>query len=310
MSAHYTSQQWDLTNRVMDLVDQARQDPKAAWSDEDSRKVVALVEATYQSQGIAVEHGVVNKAMAVALKVLPTNQPHFSRALPSPQEDAQRLVQACAQRMPLGNADVAAAIARELDRLEPIHRKNQRRNFWVAGSSLAIGLSGIAATLILPVSFPLFPSVLVFPLLSVLGVNLMSRAVDRRDFDNAHRAGGEQALAALDRGQYGDCALASWASNLLPGMAYGWRSLLPLAPESELWQQAALAAEQDPHLFRAWGRWLLSPNPIREGDALQIIGAAQAVSVARKSLSRHTDDFHAQHAIRAQLLNASRLPSP
>ena len=63
---HYTPQQWDMTHRIMDLVDEQRHRSNAPWSDEDTRKVVALVQRTYQSQGLEVDQRLIDKALAIS----------------------------------------------------------------------------------------------------------------------------------------------------------------------------------------------------------------------------------------------------
>lgn len=305
-STAYTREQWALTNRVMDLVDDARQAP-GGWSDSDSDRVTALVEATYQSQGIAVDRGIIRKAMAVALKRVPAPTAGFSKTQPSAAEEARQLTAACERHALFNNRDLADLLRRHLDGLERQRARIERPLRWLnragwVGAVGAIILALWAAVASLPVLFAAGVGLLTLSIL--LGFNNPSSVVERIAKDLRD---GEEALAALERGSYEDKRLTSITHTVLPYLRFF--SLKPLAKDSWMWAVTARAAEEDATLFRTWGRWLASDRPIRECDAWLLKNAAAALTVARAAQAREVEDVEAQRSVRTHLLQQHGAPA-
>lgn len=302
---HYTPQQWDMTHRIMDLVDDQRHRSNAPWSDEDTRKVVALVQRTYQSQGLEVDQALIDKALAISLKSLPTQAVAHTTG-PSPVDDARAQVQIVNSHTPLSTAELAHRIQ---GMAQDLAKERQRRTAIKGAQFLLGGALGLA----------FFSTVIFSRSLLVLPVALVAfwlawGASTRRFVDNQIRLGDiqrlldckEQALGALDRGLYSEERLTRWMRAVVP--AVGYYSIKPLASTSSLWPLAAQAAEKDADLFKAWGRWLVGSAPLRECDAMLMVEAGDKVDLAQRFLHREREEMQAQQAAKQQFLNHHNTP--
>lgn len=299
MSAHYTPRQWDLTNRVMDLVDDARQERAAAWSDSDAREVTDLVHATYQAQGIPVDTAVVDKAMAVALNAVPSTTA-YSQAEPSPWDQAEAGVAACMNHSLMSNDDLAQLVRDCVAKAQRDDLRERRwTRLWAAGLSAAAmgalwGSIGPAEG-----AFALLLFILGLP----MGLLSIFLGLATTFPEPTHVEQGELALAALDRGEYNNAALVNRVKQALPHLYLSnFITLRPLDGDAAKWESAAKAAEEDPRLFRTWGRWLSSDKPVRDSDLSLLRSAGDAVKEARAAATRQADEMAAQRGVRAHLL--------
>lgn len=304
--SHYTPQQWDMTNRVMDLVDQQRHATRDSWSEEDTQKVAALVQRTYQSQGLQVDQQVIDKALAIALKTLP-EQAVAHTAGPSPVDDARSHIQTVALHSPFSTAE----LGQRIQQMGHALGKERQHRLWLKWGVQSLLGGGLAIAFFLTVVFS--RSLLVLPV-ALLGFWLAWSAFTRRFVDNQMRLSDiqrlldcqEQALGALDRGVYSEERLTRWVRAVIP--AVGFYSLKPLSGSSSLWALAAQAAEKDAELFKAWGRWLVGSAPVRECDAMLMVEAGDKVDLAQRFLYREREEAQAQQAAKQQFLNHHSTP--
>lgn len=299
----YTKEQWDMTNQVMNLVDEQRHGSKTPWSDQDTHKVMELVQRTYRDQGIDVDQAVVEKAMTVALRGLHLQELESQQALTSNVllDEAKTLIHQVQAHRLYSDYDLMALVQSEGDRL----RKNSRRLwFWQAAQTVGlIGtlVVGIRASLASP--HPLIMLAIAVGTLAFCGYLVKKFVESGVLISEVGRLVQAQpdALHCLSRATYNSEDARLWARHINPSI--GYHAIAPLAENSFWWQQAEEYAQAHPALFKTWGEWLTSRAPIRLCDVMLLQEAAEAVQKAEKFLDYQVNQTQAQAQAKHRMLS-------
>ncbi len=319
----YSKQEFDLVTRVMDTVDDLRQN---ATTPLDAHRVKALVIRTYADQGIDVPDGLVDQALATALDAFPAvkvepkesllsvldagrwweNKPTTSPT-DTPVEVAKRHIEQLLSHPLLTQQELNALVhqARASVNAERVAFRRKQRNRSIQAVMVGAACWGVPLVLMhLNLSLGLNLS-LALPLIWV-GTMLMARPLfgnlEVKHFLSSELRQVDDALKAYQSMEWQNYHLGRIIALSLHSMETTYRPEILGEEGDYLWGQAHRAARQDPVLARTWRAWLSSDKPIRKGDAQLLVNTAEKIREAKTWMALHERNPAIQRAMRQSLL--------
>ena len=298
-STPLTPQQWAIAHKAMDMVD-ALKAPTGQWTEEDTSRVRQLVATTYESQGVAVDMGLIDQAISVALQA-PMALPPKDSPLRKRLEKTQALIEAVERHTPFTDRELAEQMI-EWDAKHPARPDMLNSTLVLASVGAAVVFSVALASMF---SWQAALIAIVPFGLSATGFTFSGMAIwkSRRD---ARKRTLEQALAALTSGDYGFESEGDLEFFLLKSHPHLGNDISPLDEELEHWNWASDAAREDGRLFRAWARWLDSNKPIRVCEVELLREAAKAIREQAAFFQNNADTIEAQKLHRQRMLSQLR----
>ena len=290
-----TPQQWTIAHKTMDMVD-ALKAPTGQWTEADTSRVRQLVATTYQNQGVAVDMGVIDQAIAVALQS-PIELPPKNSPLRKRLEKTQTLIEQVERHAPFTDRELAEQII-EWDAAHPV-RPDLMNSTMVMISLAAAMVFGITLASMFSWKAAFF-AIVPFGLSAIAFTS--SGLVIWNSRRKARQRNLDDALRELTSGGYGyesDLDLELFLMDSHPHL----EDITPLDEDLEhYWKAANKAAREDARLFRAWARWLASDKPIRICDVDLLTEAAGAIREQAVFFQNNQGDVAAQRAQRQRLL--------
>ena len=295
-STSLTPQQWAIAHKTMDMVD-ALKAPMGQWTKEDTARVRQLVAATYESQGVAVDMGVIDQAISVALQA-PMALPPKGSPLAKQLEKTQALIDQVERHSPFTDRELAEQmLAWHAKHPALPDRLSVTMVLASLGAAMAFGM-GLASMFSWKAAFfaivPFGFSAIAFTFSGLSSWKSRKKARQRML---------DEALRELTSGCYGFESEGDLEFFLFRSHPHLGSDITPLDEElGNYWKWASDAAREDARLFRAWARWLDSNKPIRVCEVELLTNAAEAVRQQAVFFQNNQESVEAQRAQRQRML--------
>lgn len=312
MSKPFNQKEWALVTQVMDTVDQMR---AASPDPVDGERVKALVLKTYSEQGIAVDEGLVNHALALALEAFPVAPtqapvalgPWWEQSLDQdtddmPMDKAQRLATVLLNHALQTQAQIQATAEGAYDSVLFEHAQTSCRSSRRVWGLAALGVAGTAFSIALFRAMPFVAIPLLWGSMMITALPRINSKYLKASYLLTERNQAAESAKSLRKMDTDNYALKSILGKCLTGVKPYDARVLSDEHDRREWVWANDAARQDALLAKVWRQWLESARPIRKGDVDLLRTTAEAIRQAKAWMALHDAPLSLQHGMRQQLL--------